>query len=65
MLYPEDFLLKHIPSLVKIVDKKAWIQNRQMQISIRNQNLSKESHKICVQVNDKMIIVIYLLFCIF
>lgn len=48
--YPEDFLLKQIPTLTKSIDKKLWVQNRQLQLTTRSQNLHKTSLTLFTQV---------------
>lgn len=48
--YPEFFLVKHIPSLEKHLDFKALRNFRLSQIANRSQNLPKETHTLCLQV---------------
>lgn len=48
--YPEEFLVKYIPSLRKQLDLKLLAQNRATQVNVRSQNLSKEAHLISSQV---------------
>lgn len=51
--YPEQFLVKHIPSLEKQLDFKALRNFRLAQINSRSQHLPKESHSLCLQVSMK------------
>lgn len=49
--YPEEFLLKHIPSLAKTIDLKLWTQSRQTQLTTKCQNLAKECQSLSVLVS--------------
>lgn len=48
--YPEQFLIKHIPSLIKIIDEKTFENIRLTKIALRSQNLPKDTHLLSLQV---------------
>ncbi|RZC39896.1 WASH complex subunit 7, partial [Asbolus verrucosus] len=47
--YPEQFLLKHIPTMVKFIDEKTVDSTRLTKIALRSQNLPKETHMLSLQ----------------
>lgn len=50
--YPEQFLLKHVPSLTKFIDEKTVDNVRLTKIALRSQSLPKESHALSLQVKE-------------
>jgi WASH complex subunit 7 len=53
--YPEQFLLKHVPSLTKFIDEKTVDNVRLTKIALRSQSLPKESHALSLQACHWMI----------
>ncbi|XP_019764988.1 WASH complex subunit 4 isoform X2 [Dendroctonus ponderosae] len=55
MWYPELFLLRYVPPIVKLIDQRVVESCRLSLVTLRVQNLTKETNKLCFQANHFLI----------